>query len=105
MKPRRSIVLVSVAILVALLTLAQAQAVLGLFGTLWRTAVVSWDNPATQVVDELACQTLPHTDSAREAHAHTVLATRPSGKIHASAPAAAAGPALPSRFSRSPPSA
>lgn len=104
MKPRRPIVLGAVAILVALLGLAQAQFVLGLAGTLWRLTVLSWDNPATQVVDELACQTLPHSHPGREAHEHAVVATRPCGKIHAGAQLAAAGPALPSRFSRSPPS-
>jgi hypothetical protein len=105
MKPRRSVTIGSVALLATLLALAQAHFVLGVLGPLWRTAVVSWDNPASQVVDELACESLPHTDPSREAREHAALAPRPCGDVHARSQVAAPGPTLRSRLSRSPPSA
>jgi len=105
MTPRRSVTIGPVVLLAALLALAQAHFVLGLFGPLWRTAVMSWDNPATQVVDELACESLPHGDPSREAREHAVLAPRPCGDIQARSQVAASSPTLRSRLSRSPPSA
>jgi hypothetical protein len=105
MLSRRSPTLGSVVLLAALLALAQAHFVVGLFGPLWRTAVVSWDNPASLVVDELACESLTHTDPSREAREHAVLAPRACGAYHARSQVTASSPTLRSRLTRSPPSA
>lgn len=106
MTPRRSgITLGAVVLLATLLALAQAHFVVGIFGPLWRTAVMSWDNPASQVVDELACESLTHTDPSREAREHAVLAPRACGGINARSQVTASSPALRSRLTRSPPAA
>ena len=102
---RRSVPIGSVVLLAVLLALAQAHFVVGIFGPLWRTAVMSWDNPASQVVDELACEGVTHTDPSREAREHAVLAPLACGRVHARSQVAASGPTLPSRLTRSPPSA
>lgn len=105
MKPRRTVALGSVALLAALLALTQAQLVLGLVGPLSRTAMTSWDSPASQVVDELAYESLTHSDPSREAREYALLPPRPCGDIHARSQITASGPTLGSRFTRSPPSA
>lgn len=105
MTSRRRAPIGSVVLLAVLLVLAQAHFVVGLFGPLWRTAVMSWDNPATQVVDELACESLTHTDPSREAREHAVLAPRACGGIHPRSQVSASSPSLRSRLTRSPPSA
>ena len=104
MASRRSVTIGSVVLLTALLAVAQVEFASRLLGPVWRAAVLSWDNPATQVVDELACDTLPHSDPSGEAR-HAVLTPRTSGRVHARSQVLVPAPALPSRATRSPPSA
>jgi hypothetical protein len=52
-------------LLLALLAVAHAQSGLALVGTVWRFVVLSWDSPATQLVEEVASQAVPHVDPAR----------------------------------------
>lgn len=91
--------------LTALLALAQVHFVVAHFGPLWRTALLSWDSPATQIEDELACESLPHTDPSREPREHALLAPRRCGAVHAGSGIVPSSPALPSRLTRSPPPA
>lgn len=55
-----------VLLLVGLLALAHLQASVALCGVIWRTTVLSWDNPATQLLEEVACRTVPHVDPVRQ---------------------------------------
>ena len=61
--PRRA--LVPVLVLLGLLGAAHVEHGLARLGVLWRQSVLSWDNPATQVLEELASQAVPHADGAR----------------------------------------
>src|SRR3990172_9876522 len=63
--PRRA--LVPVLVLLGLLGAAHVEHGLARLGVLWRQSVLSWDNPATQVLEELASQAVPHADGARQA--------------------------------------
>ena len=56
----------SVVALVGLLSLVQLQAAVGACGSVLRAITVSWDNPTTQIVDELASQAVPYADPARQ---------------------------------------
>lgn len=105
MTSRRFVASAAVASLTALLALAQLHFVLAHFGPLRRTALFSWDSPATQMEDELACESLPHTDPSRESREHALLAPRRCGAIHARPGIVPSSPTLPSSLSRSPPPA
>lgn len=63
----RSASLWRVALLVGLLSVVQFESSHASVSILWRYAVLSWDNPATQIQDELACGTAPCADLAGEA--------------------------------------
>jgi hypothetical protein len=65
-----------VALLFALLLLAQAHTCLAVNGIIWRGLGLSWDNPATQLLEEIAVEAVPHTDDAREVKASAHVAGR-----------------------------
>lgn len=96
----RVVVLVS---LLAFVQLASSHAALNI---LWRYTVLSWDNPATQIQDELACGTAPCADLAGEARESVRAAHWSLGLL---APGRDAGrranPALSAGITRSPPAA
>jgi hypothetical protein len=92
-----------VGLLIGLLALAQVHAGLGVSGTVWRATVLSWDDPVTQIVDELACQSVPHTDPWRDARDHALHRHRPSGWVATAAPEPVRRLTLPSPLTRSPP--
>ena len=48
---------------------------------LWRYVVLSYDNPATQHADELACESSPTSQAGADAHQSTRLASRPAGRL------------------------
>ncbi len=55
------------ALLCSALALAHAESGLAHLGILWRTTLLSWDSPATQLLDEVASQTAPASDPSRQA--------------------------------------
>jgi hypothetical protein len=57
----------SALVLLSLLLLAGAQQALATVAIVWRSAVVSWDSPASQWQDELACQGATWSDVRRQA--------------------------------------
>ncbi len=76
MKPARvALVLLT---LVALVQLESPRASLSI---LWRGAVLSFDNPATQVLDELASGATPVADPTREARQSTRAAAAQSAPL------------------------
>jgi hypothetical protein len=72
------------AVLVGLLALGSLQATLAICGIVWRSRVLSWDNPATQVVEEVASTVVPVTDPSRLAAEHLAAALRASVRARAS---------------------
>ena len=95
---------VRVALLVLLLALGQAQATDAALSIFWRLAVLTYDSPVTQQIDEAASASVPHADPASEALAHLhAAATTASGR-----PGSLAGPVrdtavLASGVTRAPP--
>ncbi len=93
-------------VLVGLLSVVQLQSAHATLNILWRYTVVSWDNPATEIEDQLACETAPSLDLAAEVRERVrmarttagLLATNPDDGQHSS-------PALSSGITRSPPTA
>src|SRR5262245_4767538 len=94
----------AVMLCLALLVLIQVSGPRASLNILWRFLVVSFDNPATQVLDELALEKTAFADVLKEVLVLAHLATRSSW----SAPLPAADGVVPSevlsaRISRSPP--
>jgi len=103
MRPLR---LAAVAFLVGLLGLAHVHYALAFAGILWRESVLSWDNPATQHVEDLASQTVPSADGAREARDRTLLGARLAARVHLpEPPGRTAAGVVCRRPSRAPPAA
>jgi len=95
-----------VALLFALLLLAQAHTCLAVNGIIWRALGLSWDNPATQLLEEMALEAVPHTETFREADAGTLVARRSASHLLLDAPPDAPGWLLAfARGTRGPPSA
>lgn len=93
-------------LLVGLLFFVQAQSPHAVLNIFWRYAVLSFDNPATQTLDELACATAPYTDPGGEARESTRVLVSPSGRVlPPQAPGLSFRPALSSGITRSPPAA
>jgi hypothetical protein len=67
--------------LLALLALAGAEQATAQLGIIWRVAVLSWDNPLTQLHDEVACQATLSADPSRQASDHARVALVPSGRL------------------------
>lgn len=96
----------SVALLLALMVLAGVQSIAAHVAVTWRSAVVSFDSPVTQVADEAASQTLAAEDPGRFYREQATGTSRVSGRARADATDARPSiPALRSRLTRSPPAA
>ena len=71
-----------------------------------RFAVLSWDNPATQLFDELVCETSAPSQAGSEAGQCTRLAVQASSRlVFDSIAPHPASPALSSGITRAPPAA
>jgi hypothetical protein len=93
-----------VLLLLALLALLLVQVPRASLNIVWRFAVLSFDNPATQVLDELACATTPYADSTAEAR-ESVAVAAPGRLVWLQEPRAGQRPALVAGITRSPPAA
>ena len=73
---------------------------------IFRFAVLSWDNPATQLFDELICESSPPSQAGAEAGQSTRLGVGVSSRLLVDSIAPhPEGPALSSGITRSPPAA
>jgi len=92
-------------LLIGLLCLAKLLCAHALVSMVWREAILSWDNPATQIVDELSSQSVSYTDATSAAHERVGLFA--AGRRLAAARAAdrLASPAPRPGLTRSPPPA
>ena len=71
-----------------------------------RFTVLSWDNPATQLFDELVCETSAPSQAGSEAGQSTRLAVQASSRLVGDSVAPhPASPALSSGITRAPPAA
>ncbi len=83
---------------------AHVQYPLALCAMVLRAALVSFDNPATQFLDETATQALPHSDPSRQASEAVSHDLRPAAPILLAARATGwYNPTLRARITRSPP--
>lgn len=90
-------------LLFTLLLIAGGQHVSAGLGILWRSSVVSWDSPTTQLHDEAASQGATYSDPIRQAL--RALDGAACQRFHVlSCDGAARTPAADSRLTRSPPS-
>jgi hypothetical protein len=93
-----------VALLFALLLLAQAHTCLAINGIIWRELGPSWDNPATQLLEEIAVEAVPHTDGSRDVKDRAHLAGRSVSYLSPTAPPDTPGRLLAlARGTRAPP--
>jgi hypothetical protein len=92
-----------VALLLASLSLSQAQPSVARVGTMWRTSVLSWDNPATRLLEDIATETV--SDAFEGVSESVVIVDRPLGRPRLARPDPidAEAPALSARIGRSPP--
>ena len=95
-----------IAVLLALITLAQIQRPLAHLGIVWRVVLLSWDDPATQTPQDLATETIPQAEPGREInermratvqHGTSMLRPTPDRRSE--------HPATTGRITRSPPAA
>ncbi len=93
-----------VAVLFALLSLSQIQQSVARAGVLWRASAPSWENPATQVLEDIATETLS-PDAFEWASASVVLVARPLRHARPVRSDPVDAPALSAHISRSPPGA
>jgi len=101
--PRRR-ALVLVVVLLGLLGAAHAQRGLARVEVLWRQSTLSWDDPASQLLDELASQPVPHADPARHARDRIVADGGAGGSLRvAGAPSGLPDSALRPCSGRAPP--
>jgi hypothetical protein len=91
-----------VAVLFALLSLSQIQQSVARVGILWRTSVLSWDNPATQDLEDIATETVS-LPAFEWASASLVVVARPLRDARPVRSDPVDAPALSARISRSPP--
>lgn len=104
MTSRRRTVFLSVVALVGLLSLVQLQAAVGTCGSFLRAVTVSWDNPTSQVVDELASQPVPYADPARQIREQVAQARRSQARLVLPVePGRIGRPGLDTGVTRSPP--
>jgi hypothetical protein len=90
--------------LLALLALAQVQQAGAHVGIIWREFVLSWDHPGTQLVEDLASQTVPTTDPTGDARGRALHAARACQPIVlAAVPPSRARLAIGARITRAPP--
>jgi hypothetical protein len=101
--PSRRLLGPLVVLLVALATVQAADASIRI---VFRFTVLSWDNPATQLFDELICESSPPSQAGAEAGQFTRLGARASGRLFAdSVLRDGQSPALSSGITRAPPAA
>jgi hypothetical protein len=94
----------AVTVLVALLALGHLQATLAVVGIIWRASRLSWDSPATQLVEEIASAVVPVSDPSRLAAEHLAVARAAPGRVLALEDRGdAQRPALSERITRAPP--
>ena len=91
--------------LVVLMGLAVFQAAEASTRILWRFMVLSWDNPATQILDELICESAPPSHAGTEAGLSARLAIQNSAHVADPVLAQPRSSALSSGITRSPPAA
>ena len=90
--------------LAILLGLGAIQAAEASNRIVFRFVVLSWDNPATQVFDELVCETSAPSQAGSEAGQRTRLAVQVSSRLASDSVAPhPASPALSSGITRAPP--
>jgi hypothetical protein len=93
-------------LLALLLGMGAIQAAEASIRIVFRFVVLSWDNPATQVFDELVCETSAPSRAGSEAGQSTRLAVRASSHlVFDSVAPHPASPALSSGITRAPPAA
>jgi len=91
-------------LLLALLALLLVQVPQASLNIVWRFAVLSFDNPATQLLDELTCASAPYADSAAEARESARVVSAASRRLAPpQGPHAGQSPALSAGITRSPP--
>jgi hypothetical protein len=91
-------------LLAILLGMGAIQAAEASVRIVFRFAVLSWDNPATQLFDELVCETSAPSRAGAEAGHGTRLAVRASSRLVSDSVAPhLASPALSSGITRAPP--
>ena len=72
----------------------------------WRFMVLSFDNPVTQVLDDLVCETSPPSEAGADARHWARLAARVSTRVvSVAAPLRAGGHVRSSSVTRAPPAA
>jgi len=95
-----------IAVLLALITLAQIQWPLAHLGIVWRVVTLSWDDPATQVAQDLATETVPQAESGREVYERTRAAAQHATRMLLPTPERPSKSlATTGRITRSPPTA
>ena len=93
-------------VFLALVALVQLEWPRALLSILWRGAVLSFDNPATQALDELASGATPVADPTRDARRSTRAAAVVSAPLALQRVVVAAGTATAlAGITRSPPAA
>jgi hypothetical protein len=93
-------------LLVLVVGLGAIQAAEASVRIVFRFAVLSWDNPATQLFDELVCESSPPSQAGAEAGQSTRLGVGVPGRLLTDAIAPHPEiPALSSGITRSPPAA
>ncbi len=95
--------LISLLVVVALVALTVVEAPSASLRILWRFAVLSFDHPSTQILDEVACESLAPSGARTEGQFTRLV---PSGRfVPASEPSRLVSPGLSSGITRSPPAA
>ena len=75
-----------IGLLIVLTCLLQVQMPHAVLNIVWRLAVLSFDNPATQTLDDLACETPFCTDARTTAEASTRLLPRVADRLFEPSP-------------------
>ena len=97
----RLVLSAAMVVLLALTAVETCDASLRIF---WRFAVLSYDNPATQLQDELACESSPTSQAGAEAlHSARLAVTTWRPLAPATVPLASDASALGSGITRAPP--
>jgi hypothetical protein len=96
---------IALLVVVALLVLTIDAPFAGL-RIFWRYVVLSYDNPATQTLDEMACESSPPSQAGLDAGQSTRVAATSHGQLTVpDTPKRPGSPALSSGITRSPPAA
>lgn len=91
-------------LVLVVLLVASVETPLASLRIAWRFMVLSFDSPATQVMDDLVCESSPPSQAGAEAGHWTRLAALSSARIvPVAAPLRAVAPSLSSSGTRAPP--